>query len=101
MYHDGGRADAGYRGKTGDCTTRAIAIATEMPYQQVYDLVNEYAKRERPRKGRKQRSSARTGIPMKTIHKLMAQLGWTWVPTMGPAAESTCARTNFLRDGSW
>ena len=31
---------AGYRGKTGDCVVRSIAIATGLPYQQIYDLVN-------------------------------------------------------------
>ena len=27
-FNDGGRAEAGYKGRTGDCTIRAIAIAT-------------------------------------------------------------------------
>ena len=34
---DGGRAAAGYKGETNDCACRAIAIATGMPYQKVYD----------------------------------------------------------------
>lgn len=33
VYDDGGRADAGYRGDTRDCVTRAIAIATGRPYR--------------------------------------------------------------------
>ena len=37
IFHDGGRAAAGYKGKTGDCVTRSIAIATERTYQEVYD----------------------------------------------------------------
>lgn len=28
VYDDGGRSAAGFKGKTGDCVTRAIAIAT-------------------------------------------------------------------------
>jgi hypothetical protein len=36
---DGGRAEAGFQGKTGDCVSRALAIATEVPYRQCYDLV--------------------------------------------------------------
>jgi len=28
VKHDGGRAAAGFKGKSGDCVTRAIAIAT-------------------------------------------------------------------------
>ena len=35
IYSDGGRAAAGYKGDAGDCVTRAIAIATEIPYQEV------------------------------------------------------------------
>jgi hypothetical protein len=41
QYDDGGRAAAGYKGKAGDCTCRAISIATGLPYQHVYDLLNE------------------------------------------------------------
>jgi hypothetical protein len=33
IHNDGGRADAGFRGETGDCVTRAIAIATGKPYR--------------------------------------------------------------------
>lgn len=36
-FNDGGRKEAGFKGETGDCVTRAIAIATEKPYQEVYD----------------------------------------------------------------
>ena len=39
VYNDGGRAAAGYIGSAGDCVTRAIAIATELPYQTVYDAL--------------------------------------------------------------
>jgi hypothetical protein len=35
VFHDGGRAAAGFTGKTGDCITRSIAIATGKTYQEV------------------------------------------------------------------
>ena len=38
---DGGRAAAGYVGNTGDCVTRSIAIATGLPYKEVYDALAE------------------------------------------------------------
>lgn len=38
-YNDGGRAAAGYKGSTGDCLVRAIAIVTELPYKEVYKFV--------------------------------------------------------------
>ena len=31
LYNDGGRTAAGFKGETGDCVTRAIAIATGLP----------------------------------------------------------------------
>ncbi len=81
-HDDGGREAAGYQGRTGDCATRAIAIATRMPYQQVYDLVNQYGQQERRSKRRRSRSSARTGVYKPTIRRIMADLGWEWTPTM-------------------
>src|SRR5258708_1739013 len=80
VYDDGGRAQAGFKGETRDCVTRAIAIATTLPYKQVYDAVNEAATRERPRT--KRRSSARSGVQKPTTRKYLASLGWAWVPTM-------------------
>lgn len=81
-YNDGGRAAAGYRGQAGDCVVRAVAIASGMPYVEVYDLVNLVAQAERPRRGRK-RSSARTGVFRGTARKTMERLGFRWTPTMG------------------
>ena len=81
IYNDGGRAAAGYKGKTGDCVVQAIAIATGMPYQDVYDAINVASERERPRGGRK-RSDARTGVQKPTIRRFLTDLGWTWTPTM-------------------
>ena len=81
VRHDGGRADAGRRGTGGDCVTRAIAIATGQPYEVVYAALKDAALTERPRKGRK-RSSVANGVKHATIRRFMANLGWTWVPTM-------------------
>lgn len=82
VYNDGGRSAAGYKGTTGDCVCRAISIATELPYKEVYNLINEFAKKERITKHNKTRSSARTGVSKPTIKKIMEYLGWTWVPCM-------------------
>lgn len=80
-YSDGGRKDAGYKGDTRDCVTRAICIATGKPYQEVYDAINNLAQAERPRNGRK-RSSARTGVMKPTTRRYIESLGWVWTPTM-------------------
>lgn len=82
QYDDGGRAAAGYRGQTGDCVTRAIAIAMQRPYEEVYRFIADVAANERPRTGRR-RSSPRSGVHKRTIKGIMDLLGWRWVPTMG------------------
>ena len=82
VMDDGGRAAAGYKGKTGDCVCRAIAIATERPYKEVYDLINAFAKEEKITKRKRGKSSARNGVYKDVRRQIMEHLGWTWVPTM-------------------
>lgn len=69
QYHDGGRAEAGFKGKTNDCVTRAIAIATGKPYKEVYDELSKDR-------------SARMGVYKTTYRKYLIRLGYTWTPTM-------------------
>lgn len=76
VYNDGGRADAGFKGEAGDCVTRAIAIAMDRPYKEVY---NELASEVKLAGGKK---SARNGVGKKIIRKYLAEHGWTWNPTM-------------------
>lgn len=79
---DGGRAAAGYRGATGDCVVRAIAIATGRPYQEIYDRVNAAAVCERTGSRKRGKSNARTGVYRTSIRRVMKELGWVWTPTM-------------------
>jgi hypothetical protein len=82
VYNDGGRKAAGYKGEADDCCARALAIATGNSYQAMYDKINAAAKGERNGSRKRGVSSARTGVYRQTMHKIMAELGWTWVPTM-------------------
>ena len=82
VQDDGGREEAGFKGRTGDCVTRAIAIATGVPYKEVYNALNELAKNERTGKRKKKKSAARTGVYKDTARKYIESLGWEWVPTM-------------------
>ena len=82
VFHDGGRAAAGYKGKTGDCVTRSIAIATNEPYQEVYDALNRLARAERINKRKKRQSSSRTGVYRETYQRYLESLGWRWTSTM-------------------
>lgn len=79
VYNDGGRSEAGYQGRTGDCVVRAIAIVTDQPYQVVYDAINDLAKKERISKRYPKKSSSRTGVYRKTYQKYLESMGWQWV----------------------
>ena len=78
-YNDGGRVLAGYRGKARDCATRAIAIATELPYEVVYQALVAEAAAE-PAGTR--RSHPRTGLRKATVKRFLKRIGWLWTPTM-------------------
>jgi hypothetical protein len=82
ILHDGGRAAAGYKGKTGDCVTRAIAVASGKTYQEVYDALNRLAQSERRGKRHRKRSNSRTGVYRKTYQRYLESLGWRWTSTM-------------------
>jgi len=73
VQDDGGRSDAGFKGVTGDCVVRAIAIASGKPYKEVYQAISAIVG-----KGR----SPRDGAFRKEFHPYILSLGFTWVPTM-------------------
>lgn len=81
QFNDGGRAAAGYKGETRDCVTRSIAIATEQPYQQVYDDLQRLCKAQYTPKFMG-KNSPRTGIAKDIVRSYLTRMGWTWVPTM-------------------
>lgn len=91
-WDDGGRRAAGFRGEADDCVTRSIAIATGLPYREVYDELNARTLGLR-QKG--EQSGARTGVPRDVYEPYLADLGWAWTPTM--KIGSGC--TTHLRSG--
>ena len=80
IYNDGGRAAAGFKGKTGDCVARAVAIASGKPYAEVYAALADGMGSQRKSKGR----TARNGVSVrrKWFKDYMASIGFKWVPTM-------------------
>ena len=82
VFSDGGRAAAGWKGTAGDCICRAIAIATQRAYEEVYTALNTAGKDERLSKRPTAKSSARTGVHRPTLRRYMESLGWEWAPTM-------------------
>jgi hypothetical protein len=85
VYNDGGREAAGFKGSAGDCVTRSVAIASGLPYKEVYARMaegtgNQRATSRTPKRGK----SARNGINVrrKWFRDYMAELGFVWTPTM-------------------
>lgn len=84
IFNDGGRAKAGFKGNAGDCVVRAIAIATEQPYEQVYRAMAEINAAHRGRASCARKRSARNGVVVKSaaFKRYMDSIGWTFVPLM-------------------
>lgn len=84
---DGGRKSAGYKGTCDDCVTRAIAIAAEQSYRQVYDEIKErmqywdYRKLFNPLVSGRDKSP-RDGVHKRIYEDYLYDLGWRWTPTM-------------------
>jgi hypothetical protein len=70
---DGGRAEAGFKGSTNDCVTRALALVTGLPYLTVYNALNDLAGK----------SVSRTGVPKDVSKTYLKNLGFVFTPTMG------------------
>ena len=84
LRDDGGRADAGFRGKAGDCVARSVAIASGLPYAYIYKAFADGTGSQRATKRGKRAASARSGINVrrKWFRDCMHKRGFEWVPTM-------------------
>jgi hypothetical protein len=91
VQDDGGRQAAGFKGATGDCVVRAIAIACELPYREVYDALHhatladpQLRRQLELRYGTRARvhASPRAGVHRRVYDRYLTGLGWTWTPTM-------------------
>ncbi len=88
IYNDGGRADAGFKGTTGDCAVRAMAIALALPYADVYRELAQANKDS----GRKK--SVRRGVMKEVYSKVLSKYGWEW--RSAPKFDGRKARYNDL-----
>ena len=71
-YNDGGRKAAGFKGLTGDCGARAMAIALGLDYKAVYkELAQANADNGRAK-------SARNGINKDIYSEVLKRYGWVW-----------------------
>jgi hypothetical protein len=86
ILDDGGRSACGLRGRAGDCVVRSVAIASQLPYADVYwRLATETGRQRATSRVPKQRATAELGIHTyrKWFKDYMNELGFVWVPTMG------------------
>lgn len=86
VYDDGGRKAAGRKGHTGDCVCRAIAIASGLPYEDVYRvLADGMGSQRKTSRSPKQKRSASDGVSVgrKWFKDYMTSLGARWISTMG------------------
>lgn len=91
-YSDGGRTEAGFKGETGDCVVRSIAIAADLPYREVYDALHQMTRSDKKYIQRlvnyggpqyaNRRASPREGILRRYYEPYLFGLGWVWTPTM-------------------
>lgn len=99
VYDDGGRAAAGFQGSTGDCVTRAVAIACALPYREVYDevLARKRVLRDyEVARGKGARDvSPRAGVPRKIYQVLLEECGFAW---HGLVRVGSRERTHLLAD---
>lgn len=95
VKNDGGRLAAGWKGKRGDCVTRAVAIVSGLPYQTVYEALSDGVSNQRhTRRSGARKTTARDGVrtQRKWFKDYMASLGFRWVPAM---AVGTAERTHL------
>lgn len=67
-YNTGGREKYYKKINVRDCATRAIAIANNMDYKEVYELMWEY-----------QGKSPRNGVSQDTTNNCLNDLGWEYI----------------------
>lgn len=97
-HNDGGRAET-RKGDTGDCVCRAVAIALNKPYEEIYAILAEGNAGERKTSSTRKKygRTASHGIytHKKWFKDFMKSVGFQWVPTM--KIGQGC--THHLRDG--
>ena len=77
VFSTGGREKYFKGENVGDCVTRAICNATGKDYKEVYDRLNEMAKRESVKRHRGHKhSQSRNGVFKETWKRYLQEIGW-------------------------
>lgn len=87
---DGGRKEAGYKGSTGDCVIRAIAVATGEKYKDIYKAIFAMAKANPTFRQAMypHRCSPRFGVYQEHYQEYLEARGWKWIPATELQPES-------------
>jgi hypothetical protein len=100
--NDGGRAAAGYKASTDDSLVRAIVIASQRPYEEIYDRLAEDSKTQRPAwaqlKGDKPTSKIFVNANHKWFKDYMRELGFDSVSLNNIPGGS---HNFYLKDGGF
>lgn len=89
VLDDGGRASTGWKPNVRDCVVRAIAIAEQRPYIDVYDELSALMKRDR----RSSATSARNGVYDHVWMPYLRARGWKRVECFAPGSPKLRMRT--------
>ena len=100
---DGGRSEY-FKGDSGDCATRAIAIATKQDYKVVYDALYVLAKNfkgySKVAKSIRKDPSPRDGAYREVYEMYLKSIGWEFTPLMKIGSGCTChVRADELPNG--
>lgn len=71
LFNDGGRSQYFKGADVRDCVTRALAIAAQRDYMEVYNLIKEVSGK-----------TPRNGVRKSVTRKVAEMLGGQWHPTM-------------------
>ena len=74
-YNDGGRSKY-FKGIAQDCVVRAVAIAEDLDYKEVYDALNKLLKSYGEKLVRN------SGTPKYITRKFIESYGYSWTPVM-------------------
>lgn len=75
-YDDGGRAKAGFKGTTGDCAVRALAIAMKKSYAETYEWLNQCAFADRCH--HTPRCYSHAGTVLRHFYRALRRRGWVY-----------------------
>ena len=92
QYNDGGKKRAGFKGESGDCSLRAISIATNQHYRTVKKVMDQMVIEMTGGLHR----SCNNGTPEPVSHRYLTERGWELVLTKNSYLNDIPKRGTFI-----